>query len=241
MTAVRAVLFVLALAPFVELVRLGAAGGLGANPVEFVLRWLGTWTLAALPATLAVTPLRWVTGWAWLIRLRRMLGLYAFFDGSLHVASFVWIDHFFNWVDIVDDITQRPYLTFGFARLRTDDSAGHHVDECDGAASGRTQLAAIRIGSCTWSRCSGCCTTGITSSRRTTSRRRRSRTWCLERCWSAPAPMDGPAPRDRAGVTERASGQARFAGEELSGPLRSLTRNARPPSTITSAARPRVL
>jgi methionine sulfoxide reductase heme-binding subunit len=112
--AVRAALFVLALAPFAELVRLGATGGLGANPVEFVLRWLGTWTLVALLATLAITPLRWVTGWAWLIRLRRMLGLYAFFYGTLHVASYVWIDHFFNWPDIVDDITKRPYLTFGF-------------------------------------------------------------------------------------------------------------------------------
>ena len=114
LTAVRAALFVLVLAPFVELVRLGATGGLGANPVEFVLRWLGTWTLVALLATLAITPLRWVTGWAWLIRLRRMLGLYAFFYGSLHVASYVWIDHFFNWAYIVDDITKRPYLTFGF-------------------------------------------------------------------------------------------------------------------------------
>jgi len=114
LTAVRAALFVLALAPIVELMRLGATGGLGANPVEFVLRWLGTWTLVALLATLAITPLRWVTGWAWLMRLRRMLGLYAFFYGTLHVASYVWIDHFFNWADIVDDLIKRPYLTFGF-------------------------------------------------------------------------------------------------------------------------------
>jgi methionine sulfoxide reductase heme-binding subunit len=112
--AVRAALFALALVPFAELVRLGFTGGLGANPVEFVLRWLGTWTLVALLATLAITPLRWVTGWAWLIRLRRMLGLYAFFYGTLHVASYVWIDHVFNWADIVGDITRRPYLTFGF-------------------------------------------------------------------------------------------------------------------------------
>lgn len=112
--AVRAALFVLALIPFAELVRLGFAGGLGANPVEFVLRWLGTWTLVALLATLSITPLRWVTGWAWLIRLRRMLGLYAFFYGTLHVISYVWIDHFFDWAEIVSDIVKRPYLTFGF-------------------------------------------------------------------------------------------------------------------------------
>ena len=113
-TAVRAALFVLALVPFAELVRLGFTGGLGANPVEFVLRWLGTWTLVALLATLSVTPLRWVTGWAWLIRLRRMLGLYAFFYGTLHVISYVWIDHFFDWAQIFGDIAKRPYLTFGF-------------------------------------------------------------------------------------------------------------------------------
>jgi sulfoxide reductase heme-binding subunit YedZ len=113
-TAVRAALFVLALVPFAELVRLGFTGGLGANPVEFVLRWLGTWTLVALLATLSITPLRWMTGWAWLMRLRRMLGLYAFFYGTLHVTSYVWIDHFFDWAQIFGDIASRPYLTFGF-------------------------------------------------------------------------------------------------------------------------------
>ena len=112
--AVRTTLFVLALLPFAELLRLGFSGGLGANPVEFVLRWLGTWTLVALMTTLAITPLRWVTGWAWLVRLRRMLGLYAFFYGTLHVTSYVWIDHFFNWPEILTDIAKRPYLTFGF-------------------------------------------------------------------------------------------------------------------------------
>ncbi|MGB2815987.1 MAG: protein-methionine-sulfoxide reductase heme-binding subunit MsrQ [Burkholderiaceae bacterium] len=113
--AVRATLFVLAVLPFVELLRLGFTGGLGANPVEFVQRWLGTWTLNALLATLAITPLRWLTGWAWLVRLRRMLGLYAFFYGTLHVTAYVWIDHFFDWTAIVDDVLKRPYLTFGFA------------------------------------------------------------------------------------------------------------------------------
>jgi sulfoxide reductase heme-binding subunit YedZ len=113
--AVHSTLFVLALVPFAELVRFGFTGGLGANPVEFVLRWLGTWTLVALLATLSITPLRWMTGWAWLIRLRRMLGLYAFFYGTLHVTAYVWIDHFFNWAEIVGDIAKRPYLTFGFA------------------------------------------------------------------------------------------------------------------------------
>jgi sulfoxide reductase heme-binding subunit YedZ len=112
--AVRGTLFVLALLPFGELMRLGLADDLGANPVEFVQRWLGTWTLVALLATLAITPLRRLTGWAWLVRLRRMLGLYAFFYGTLHVAAYVWIDHVFDWNAIVEDIAKRPYLTFGF-------------------------------------------------------------------------------------------------------------------------------
>lgn len=112
---VRAALFALAMMPFAELLRRGFTDGLGANPVEFVLRWLGTWTLVALLATLAITPLRWLTGWAWLVRLRRMLGLTAFFYGTLHVAAYVWIDHFFDWPSIVADIAKRPYLTFGFA------------------------------------------------------------------------------------------------------------------------------
>lgn len=115
LAAVRAVLFGLALLPFAELMRRGFTAGLGANPVEFVLRWLGTWTLVALLATLAISPLRWLTGWVWLIRLRRMLGLYAFFYGTLHVTAYVWVDHVFDWAAIFADIAKRPYLTFGFA------------------------------------------------------------------------------------------------------------------------------
>lgn len=111
----RGTLFLLALSPFVRLFVLGGSGGLGANPVEFVLRSLGTWTLVLLLATLAITPLRWLTGWAWLLRLRRMLGLYAFFYGTMHVTAYVWIDHFFDWAAIGADIVKRPYLTFGFA------------------------------------------------------------------------------------------------------------------------------
>lgn len=113
--AVRGTLFLLALSPFARLFVLGGTGGLGANPVEFVLRSLGTWTLVLLLATLAITPLRWLTGWAWLLRLRRMLGLYAFFYGTMHITAYVWIDHFFDWAAIAADIVKRPYLTLGFA------------------------------------------------------------------------------------------------------------------------------
>jgi sulfoxide reductase heme-binding subunit YedZ len=112
---VRAAFFALALLPLAALIQRGLAGTLGANPVEAVLRSLGTWTLVLLLATLAVTPLRRLTGWAWLVRLRRMLGLFAFFYATLHVTAFVWIDHWFDWAEIFADVLKRPYLNFGFA------------------------------------------------------------------------------------------------------------------------------
>jgi methionine sulfoxide reductase heme-binding subunit len=110
----RTALALLALVPFVRLFVLGLTDGLGANPVEFVLRSLGTWTLVMLLVTLAVTPVRRVTGWNWLVRLRRMFGLTAFFYATAHFVAFVWIDHFFDWAAIGADLAKRPYLTFGF-------------------------------------------------------------------------------------------------------------------------------
>jgi len=114
LVAVRALVFTLAAVPLVLLIQRGVAGGLGANPVEEILRWLGTWTLVLLLVTLAVTPARRLTGWTWLVRLRRMLGLYSFFYATLHVVAFVWLDHWFDWISIVADILKRPYLTLGF-------------------------------------------------------------------------------------------------------------------------------
>jgi methionine sulfoxide reductase heme-binding subunit len=115
LTVVRAGVFTLAAVPLAALIQRGVEGSLGANPVEEILRWLGTWTLVLLLATLAITPLRRLTGWTWLLRLRRMLGLYSFFYAALHVTSFVWLDHWFDWSAIVADVLKRPYLTFGFA------------------------------------------------------------------------------------------------------------------------------
>ena len=111
----QAALFLLALLPLLRLVYLGVTDGLGANPVEFVTRSLGTWALALLCVTLAVTPLRQLTGWAWLLRLRRMSGLFCFFYALLHVATFVVLDHWFDLQAIVTDIIKRPYITAGFA------------------------------------------------------------------------------------------------------------------------------
>lgn len=114
---VRAAVFAVALLPLARLFYLGLAGGLGANPVEFVVRSLGTWTLVALLSTLTVTPLRLATGWAWLARLRRMLGLFTFFYAVLHFSAYFWLDQWFDLAAIVKDVLKRPYITIGFACL----------------------------------------------------------------------------------------------------------------------------
>jgi sulfoxide reductase heme-binding subunit YedZ len=112
---VKAALFVLALLPAARLVVAAFTGGLGVNPIEFVTRSTGTWTLSLLLATLAVTPLRRITGWHWLVRLRRMLGLFSFFYACLHFATYVWLDQFFDAAAIVRDVIKRPFITVGFA------------------------------------------------------------------------------------------------------------------------------
>ena len=111
----RAALLVLALLPLARLVHLGLGDALGANPVEFVTRSLGTWALVMLCVTLAITPLRQLTGWAWLARLRRMAGLTCFFYALLHVAAYAVLDHWLDVSAIVADIVKRPYITAGFA------------------------------------------------------------------------------------------------------------------------------
>lgn len=89
------------------------ADTLGANPIEAVTRGLGTWGLHFLLITLAVTPLRKYSGWTWLIRLRRMLGLFAFFYVCLHLTTYLWLDQFFDWSAIVKDVWKRPFITVG--------------------------------------------------------------------------------------------------------------------------------
>mgnify|MGYP001268541365 CR=1 FL=1 len=113
----RALLFAVALLPLARLVWLGAGDGLGANPVEFVIRSLGTWALVGLIVTLSVTPLRLATGWAWLARLRRMFGLFAFFYALLHFLAWLWLDQWFDAAAIAADIAKRPYIAIGFATL----------------------------------------------------------------------------------------------------------------------------
>ena len=88
-------------------------GQLGANPLDFVTRTTGTLTLVFLVLTLAVTPLRKWTGAHWLVRLRRMLGLYAFFYGALHLTAYVWFDKWFDLASIAQDVTRRWFILVG--------------------------------------------------------------------------------------------------------------------------------
>lgn len=87
---------------------------LGANPIDEIADRTGIWTLRLLLITLAVTPARRLTGWNRLIQLRRMLGLFAFFYGSLHFLTYIWLDQFFVVEDIVADVMERPFITVGF-------------------------------------------------------------------------------------------------------------------------------
>ena len=85
----------------------------GANPVEFMTRTTGMLTLIFLMITIALTPVRKVTGANWVVKFRRMLGLYAFFYGALHLLTYVWFDRLLNLRSIVDDVTQRPFIAVG--------------------------------------------------------------------------------------------------------------------------------
>lgn len=118
-SALKALLFVVALVPFARLAVAAVwfPGVLGANPAEFITRSLGDWCLRFLLITLAVTPLRRMTGWNWLLRLRRMLGLFAFFYGVVHFTSYISFDHVFDAVAILKDVVKRPFITVGFTTL----------------------------------------------------------------------------------------------------------------------------
>jgi methionine sulfoxide reductase heme-binding subunit len=90
---------------------------LGANPAETILHQTGDWAVYFLLATLAVTPLRRLTGWNWLIKFRRMLGLFAFFYAVVHFASYIAFDQYFDAAAILRDVWKRPFITVGFAAL----------------------------------------------------------------------------------------------------------------------------
>ena len=114
-TAIKAGLFAAALAPFTALAFAGFTGRLGANPVEAITHTTGEWTLRLLLATLAITPLRHLTGWVWLTRLRRMVGLFAFFYLALHFSTYAVLDASLDLAYVVEDVADRLYITVGFA------------------------------------------------------------------------------------------------------------------------------
>lgn len=113
--AAKPLLFLLCLAPLAWLVYGAAANQLGANPAEALIRRLGDWTLRGLWLTLAITPLRELTGLAALARFRRMLGVFSFGYASLHLLAYGWLDMGLDLADIAADIAKRPFILMGFA------------------------------------------------------------------------------------------------------------------------------
>jgi len=107
-------LFVICLMPLVWLVFALLTNRLGVNPIETLIRDSGTWALRFVLITLAVTPLRWFTGWNQIIAFRRMLGLYAFFYAVLHMLLYLGLEQFFDASEIIKDIIKRPFITVGF-------------------------------------------------------------------------------------------------------------------------------
>ena len=110
----KAIVFLLAVSTLAKLIFYAYLDTLGANPIEKITRTTGYWTLFFLLITLAATPIRRLFKWLWVIRLRRMLGLFAFFYGCLHFLTYLILDQFFDWEAILKDLIKRPYITVGF-------------------------------------------------------------------------------------------------------------------------------
>ena len=111
--ALKPLVFLVCLGPLATLAWKVTQQNLGANPVDVITRSTGKWTLTLLLITLAISPLRKLSGMPWLIRFRRMLGLLAFFYGSLHLTTYVWLDKFFDVQAMLHDIAKRKFITAG--------------------------------------------------------------------------------------------------------------------------------
>jgi sulfoxide reductase heme-binding subunit YedZ len=105
--------FLFCLVPLALLARKAQTGQLGANPIEVITHATGDWTMRFLLITLAITPLRKVANQPWLIRFRRMFGLFAFFYGTLHLMTWLWLDKFFDTREMLADIAKRRFITVG--------------------------------------------------------------------------------------------------------------------------------
>ncbi|AOJ88233.1 sulfoxide reductase heme-binding subunit YedZ [Burkholderia sp. MSMB0856] len=111
----KVLVFAAGLYPLARLVLFGLTDRLSANPIEFITRSTGLWTLVMLCITLTVTPIRRVTGVPALLRFRRMIGLFAFFYATLHFTTYLWFDKWFDVLAILKDVGKRPFITVGFA------------------------------------------------------------------------------------------------------------------------------
>jgi len=112
---VKKVLLLIFLIPLLVLLLRFFLGDLGANPIEVATRELGSWALRFIFLTLAISPLKILTGWIFVIKYRRMIGLTAFFYSSLHLMSYIGLDQFFYFSEVWQDILKRKYITFGAA------------------------------------------------------------------------------------------------------------------------------
>ncbi len=110
---VKPTVFFVSLLPATLLTWYALTDQLGANPIEEIVRTSGDWTLRFLLITLAITPTRRLSGFHWIARLRRMIGLFAFFYACLHFLSYLVLDQFFAWGEILKDILKRPFITVG--------------------------------------------------------------------------------------------------------------------------------
>ena len=106
--------FLLCLTPLAHLAWMASRDGLGANPVEAITHSTGTWALVFLCVTLTISPLRRLLHQNWFIRFRRMFGLFAFFYGCLHLATYIWLDKSFDFPEMIKDVYKRPFITAGF-------------------------------------------------------------------------------------------------------------------------------
>ena len=110
---IKRLIFLVCLIPLMRLFWLGFQEDLGANPVEFIEHSTGYWALFILLATLALTPIRLITKTAWVMQLRRMLGLFMFFYACLHLVIYIVLDYSLLWDEIYLDIVEHPYIIVG--------------------------------------------------------------------------------------------------------------------------------
>jgi methionine sulfoxide reductase heme-binding subunit len=109
----KPIVFLACLLPLADLALRAVQGRMGANPIERITHQTGWWTLAFLVGSLSITPLRRLSKVLWLVQYRRMIGLFAFFYGTLHMLTYVWLDQFFDVHAMVHDIAKRPFITMG--------------------------------------------------------------------------------------------------------------------------------